>query len=112
MSMRTARVVGIEAASAHALAFSATVAYIQSSSDPQAPLIWADWATFDIPVSILYRLPLEPYANWVMSLKNSAVAHLLYFPHLVHGLLGTLCWYFLPRLLMPKRFGGVWGSSR
>jgi hypothetical protein len=80
-----------------------------ASKDGQAPLIWVKWGSYDQPISLLYWLPyLDPFSTWTMSL-NPILAWFLYFPHLVHGILGTILWYFLPRLLMPRKLGGVWG---
>src|SRR5258707_1945261 len=111
---QTAKRVGLFCAGLHSCAFLATVLYIRSSRNPQAALIWAEWGTFDFPANLLYFLPLESYSTWVQGLDNSLlgliVAQILYFPHLAHGFLGTVLWYFLPRLGMPKRLGGVWGK--
>ena len=110
MRSKTAKRAGLLAACLHIAAFSATLLYIRFSRDPQASLIWVKWATFDFPVSLLYYLPLESYGTWVQNLDNSLLAQILYFPHLADGFVGTVLWYFLPRLCMPKRLGGIWGK--
>src|SRR5438309_1835432 len=96
----TSKKIGLVTASLHITAFLATVLYIRFSQDPQAALIWVNWGRFDFPVSLLYYLPLESYSTWVQSISSPLLAQILYFPHLAHGFLGSLLWYFLPRLFM------------
>ena len=103
--------VAIACATIHLLAFLATVAYVYSSADPQASLAWGFWAVIDFLLSLLYLLAGQSYSTMLQGLSGHAEAlvHVLYFPHLVHGLLGTVWWYILPFLVTSRRLGGVWG---
>jgi hypothetical protein len=75
-------------------------------------MLWAVFAVIDFPLSLIYMIVGKSYYHFLQSLGDSPLAYILYLPHLVHGFLGTLWWYFLPRLVMPRRFGGIWGASK
>ena len=87
-------------AALHAALFTATVAYVYLSSAGQAALVWVLWAIADLPVSLLYFA-----APWYSRLVRGVVAghtlleHVLYLPHVIHGLLGTAWWYIMPRFV-------------
>jgi hypothetical protein len=70
-----------------------------------AGVIWMVWAVIDIPLSLAYLPAMLGYFGWVDSLDNAhpVLAQLLYFPHLFHGLIGTIWWYFLPTLISKLR---------
>lgn len=92
----------------HSIALLLTILAINLSDDPQAPLLWAFLYFADFPVIFAYFVKL-----WICDRAESFCAALdgiVYFPHLAHGVLGSLWWYLLPRLLLPKRLGGVWGA--
>lgn len=82
----------------HAVLFAATVVYVHSSTDGQAPLVWVLWIIPDFPVSLLYLVG-PAYTHFVDSIVAHAafMDYVLYMPHLVHGLLGTIWWYVMPR---------------
>ena len=106
-----ARRVGVTLSLLHGVAFTATFLYVQLSSEAQAPLVWTKWFIVDVPISLLYFLGHTNYPEWSVAQNNPIPAQVLYLPHLIHGLLGTIWWYFLPRLFLPMRLGGVWGPS-
>ncbi len=85
---------------------------VLDSPDPFVALRWGVFAVIDFPISLLYMFAGKGYLDWSDSFvgSNSIFALLLYPPHPIHGVLGTIWWYFLPRLLTPKKFGGVWGK--
>jgi hypothetical protein len=105
-----AKKMGIYLAGLHIIAFALLVMWISRSTDPQASLTWGVFAVFDFPISLLYLLAGPTYSNWLGRLETSNLAQIFYLPHLIHGLFGAIWWYFLPRLCMPKRLGGVWGK--
>lgn len=111
MRRKPASLLGLVAAGSHVLAFLATVFYIEHSSDPQSPLIWSKWAIADFPISLVYMLGGSGYSNFLHRWDGSWFSQVLYLPHLVHGLLGAIQWYFLPRIFMARSHGGIWGSS-
>ena len=86
--------IGLFLALLHLVAFFAFVVYIEHSTEPQTPLLWGVFAIVDFPVSLFYLL--------------GRIAQFLYLPYIIHGLLGTIWWYFLPRVVTPRRLGGVW----
>ena len=94
-------------AGAHLAAFLTLAFYITRSADPQAPLLWVVFAVIDFPLSLLYFLA-GSLSNSLHQFEKSWVAYVLYLPYLIHGLLGPIWWYLLPRLVMPRRLGGVW----
>jgi hypothetical protein len=94
--------IGIAVALLHTAAFLALAFYIYKLTDPQAPLLWCIFALIDFPLSLLY-LPAGSLNSHI-----SALSEFVYWPYLIHGLLGAVWWYFLPRLVTPRRLGGVW----
>src|SRR5438094_10301411 len=73
----------------HAVLFAATVTYVYLSSAGQAALVWVFWIVADVPVSLLY-FAAPVYSRFF---HNTVSGHILleqvlYFPHVVHGLLG------------------------
>ena len=90
----TTRIIGAVLAVSHLLAFLAFIAYLHQSQDGQAILLWTIWIPVDFPVSLttLAGFELLPSDGSFGSALRRAL------PYLVHGLLGTLWWYFLPFL--------------
>src|SRR5437016_4549737 len=82
----------------HAMLFAITVTYIYRSSQEQASLVWVYWAIPDFPITLLY-LCASRYSSWVHHLmpRQEIIQHILYLPHVIHGLLGTIWWYIMPR---------------
>jgi hypothetical protein len=103
--------IGICLATFHCIGFIVTILCIRLSTDPQAPLLWGIFAIADFPISLLYYFTNGFYAKIVNAMGQSFFTQILYPPHLIHGLLGGIWWYYLPRLFTPKRFGGIWGAS-
>ena len=85
-------------AAVHAVLFATTVAYVYASPDGQAALVWVLWLIPDLPVSLL-EMFASPYSRWIHSFvaRDSLVNYFVYAPHVIHGLLGTLWWYLMPR---------------
>jgi len=82
----------------HGMLFAATVLYVYTSSTEQAALVWLYWAPIDFPFSLLYYAA-PTYSQLVYRLVgDSPLTYVLYLPHLIHGLLGTVWWYFLALL--------------
>ena len=108
----TARRIGFYCAGLHIFAFFLMALYISRSVDPQAPMLWAIFAIVDFPISLAYYLPFPAYGDWLDALGTSYphLAQIFYFPYLLHGLVGSVWWYFLPRLFTPRRLGGIWGK--
>ncbi|OPY73966.1 MAG: hypothetical protein A4E62_00113 [Syntrophorhabdus sp. PtaU1.Bin002] len=96
----------------HCIGFIVTIFCIRLSTDPQAPLLWSIFAIMDFPISLLYYFTGGLYAKIVNMAGQSIFAQILYPPHIIHGLLGGIWWYYLPRLFTPKRFGGIWGKKK
>lgn len=98
------RSVGVYLAPVHLAAFLATL-YVASSSTEQVSLIWLFWCPIDLPWSLFYWIGGEGYTLWVegISQKSSLLATFLYAPHLIHGVIGTVWWYFLPSLVRTLR---------
>lgn len=106
VSKNIASKVGLILGVLHLGAFFVVAAVIQRSADPQAPLLWGMFAIIDFPISLVYVLGGTLYSHAPQF--YNALRGVVYFPYLVHGLLGTAWWYFLPRIVTPRRLGGVW----
>lgn len=108
--MPRAKKIGLYLAILHLIGFIVTTISVNLSTDPQAALLWSTFAVLDLPISLLYFFG-KFYAKFTNSLGDTLLAQLLYFPHVLHGLLGTIWWYFLPSLITPKKIGGIWGKK-
>ncbi len=64
------------------------------------------WLLVDFPVSILHVLfwktPLGPVIDAIRE-NNSVLDYLLYSPTLVHGVLGTVWWGYVPKIYIHFR---------
>jgi hypothetical protein len=76
MSSKTIYWFAAGVASMHLLGVGVTEWYVSTSPAGQAPMVWVYWAFADFPLSLLYAF-----------LDDSFL--------IVHGLLGTIWWYFL-----------------
>jgi len=103
-----AKKIGIFFSCLHCSAAIATMLYIAHSRAPQAPMLWGIFAIIDFPISLLFLFAPE-YGEWVGSFGDSFLAHIFYLPYIIHIFLGTIWWYFLPRLFLKRKLGGVWG---
>jgi len=104
MNNRT-KYLGIILATLHMIAFVATVAYTVNSAIEQASFIWLIWFPLDFPWSFINILGGESYSVWVdnISDKSPILGYIFYTPYVVHGLIGTIWWYFLPTIIMVIR---------
>jgi hypothetical protein len=96
---------GLALAVIHFALFSMTVGYTLLSSQEQASLVLAFWVVADLPVSLIDFVFPKTYMLWVDSLSKSSqvFGNLFYPPYFVHGVLGTLWWFFLPGLAFAMR---------
>jgi len=86
---------GLCCAGLHFLAFYAMALCLAGSFEPQGPMIWPLFAVLDFPVSLFYLL-------------GRNFQSVVYLPYLIHGALGTVWWFLLPRLFLSRQRGGVW----
>lgn len=93
--MPTSKFIGFVLAIAHLLAFMAFVAYLNWASDGQAVLLWAVWLPVDFPISLLVQ------AGFELIPSDEAIGSALrrFLPYFVHGVLGTIWWFYVPRLV-------------
>jgi hypothetical protein len=82
-------------ASFHLLLVCATAMFVNLSLGGQAPLVWGIWVVVDFPVSLLYYLSAYSGPLNAVGAQYPVLAQLLYLPHLIHGVAGTLWWYGL-----------------
>jgi hypothetical protein len=85
----------------HGALFFVTAIYVFTSSGEQAALVWGVWVIPDFPLSLLYLLS-SAYSQWIHGIvaRDSFLDYLFYAPHVIHGLLGTIWWYLMPRFLV------------
>lgn len=103
METHTARVLGLWLAVIHLMAFGATVAYV--TSPPQGEgwksVVWVFWLPIDFPWSLLHFVMKQgAFAAIVdkLSAESVTLRYVLYSPHLIHGVIGTIWWGYLPTL--------------
>lgn len=106
-----AKKIGLCLASLHVFLVVAMILFVNRSTDPQASLLWVFFAIADFPISLIILFSGNAYSEWLNGFKQSVIVHILYLPYLVHGVVGTIWWYYLPRFFTSKKFGGVWGRT-
>ena len=63
----------------------------------------------DFPFSLLNFLNLDFILEYIYTRIGVAwIAKLLYPTSIIHGVIGSLWWFVLPRLITSKRLGGIW----
>jgi hypothetical protein len=102
--------IGLVFFTVHIAMFILALLFIALSGDPQASLIWVIFAIADFPVSLLYMLKAF-FSSSLDADLCCGLTFIFYLPYLVHGIFGAIWWYLLPRLFMPRRLGGIWGSK-
>lgn len=118
MKLSRASKIGLVLAAIHVAAFLAMAAYVNSMLDGQAPLLWVLWQVPDFPVGLLVLVIGKSLSQWADALqwRHPLLADLFYYPYLIHGFVGTIWWFLLPRFFMPRIRGGIWktrtGESR
>lgn len=84
--MNTLKKIGLLFSLIHLAAFFGFLYYLAdlSGRDGQGPFLWVYWLVLDFPVSILVVLlfALDITSHYVM--------------YIVHGVLGTVWWFYLP----------------
>lgn len=93
--MRTSTLVGMVLAIAHLLAFILFVTYLGWSSEGQDILLFTLWIPVDFPISLLVLGGFEVIPSDDAS--GSAIRRAL--PYFVHGVLGTVWWFYIPRII-------------
>ncbi|MEN0038379.1 MAG: hypothetical protein AAGC78_14980 [Cellvibrio sp.] len=58
--------------------------------------VWGFWFLIDLPVSILNFVLFDSLHT--LEKKHSSLKWLLYPPYFIHGVLGTIWWFYLPRI--------------
>ena len=93
--MKLSRKIGFALSGIHLLVFSLFVIYLHASADGQARLLWALWLPVDFPVSYTVIVGLE----WIPDTLPEGVFLRTWLPHIVHGIFGTIWWFYLPSLV-------------
>jgi hypothetical protein len=107
-----AKRIGFICAVLHCLLFLVVLICVLCSPDGQRQLLWVPLGFIDFPLSYIAAVICsDAYFNWVQSLNNSIMSHVLFPLYWVHGPIGAIWWYFLPRLILPKKWGGIWGTK-
>ena len=68
--------------------------------------VWPVWFLIDFPWSLLHVLMTEVSVDsWVRDVasRSSVLPYLLYSPYLIHGIIGTIWWGFLPAFYFRYR---------
>jgi len=76
-------------AAIHAIIFVFFVIYLHGISDGQSQMLWMLFLVIDFPVSLLVWYGYD-------FLPENANTIRFYLPYFVHGILGTLWWYYFP----------------
>ena len=89
MNMNKQVKIGLLLAASHLIVFIWFLYYLNdlSARDGQGPLLWVYWLVIDFPVSLLV----------ILLFAVDVTSH--YVMYIVHGVLGTLWWFYLPTVL-------------
>jgi len=92
--------IGVLFAIVHLIMFFWFLSYLDelSGSDGQGPLLWVYWLVIDFPVSLLV----------IIMFAIDVTSHYMLF--FVHGILGTIWWFFVPTILY-KGFMRIKGAE-
>jgi hypothetical protein len=91
--------VGLPFAIGHASLFALLYILVSSSEEAQAQLWLLIFWVLDFPISLLADYNIW---TWLTVIPP---------PIFLFGILGLIWWYFLPKFLLPKRLGGIWGAK-
>lgn len=101
------KIFGILFAAVHLVLFTGfSIRMHLGSHDAMSGMLWGIWKPVDFPVSLL------AYYGFVPTPREWGLTSLIAFtyPYFVHGVLGTVWWYFIPRIMgfafskiMPER---------
>jgi hypothetical protein len=86
---------GVGFALIHLLLFFLFVLYLYLSTEGQARLLWALWLPIDFPVSLIVIVGFD----LIPSDGHFGGFIRTWLPYFVHGVLGTIWWFFIPVLL-------------
>jgi hypothetical protein len=93
--MSLSKKVGIAFAAIHLLVFAIFILYLYLSSEGQTRLLWALWLPLDFPVSLIVIAGLD----WIPSDSQLMGATRELLPYFVHGIVGTIWWFFVPIII-------------
>jgi len=106
-----ALIAGVILATIHVFLFVMTAIgyYHTPVDDGQRVFWWLPFCLFDFPEGVIYFV-----TGGLISVResiSSPLVHELTDPaYWLFGPIGTLMWYFLPRLVLPRGCGGIWGK--
>ncbi len=96
MKLTVARVIGLLFAIVHFgsfVLFSLIMNF--QSQDAMAGMLWGLWRTVDFPISLLaFYGFIPPPMEW-----SSSILLRFIYPYVVHGVLGTIWWFFIPVII-------------
>jgi len=94
--MSISKTIGISLAIIHICAFILFVLYLHfGTDDGQARLLWALWLPIDFPVSMIVPFGFK----LISSASPFGLEIRTWLPYFVHGVLGPIWWYFIPRII-------------
>jgi hypothetical protein len=109
-----AKKIGSICAIVHSIFFIYIICIIHFYPPKDGQIMWG-WIIFifiDFIPSFTAYLLLDPwYTDWIISQPNSYFKEFLIPQYWLYGPICAVWWYYLPRLLMPKRMGGIWGKN-
>jgi hypothetical protein len=97
---------GLLLAAGHFALFLLSAQLAQQGQGWAGVFVWPVWLLIDFPVSLLHFLMHQRRIDlWVQAMSSGSIvwAYLLYSPYLVHGIIGTIWWGFLPKLFYQYR---------
>lgn len=99
---------GIKLASVHLVAFLLSSFLAQQGQGWAGIFVWPIWLLIDFPISLLHLLFWKTSVGTLidtMRASNVAMDYLFYSPILVHGIVGTIWWAFVPKIYFCFRSG-------
>lgn len=87
-----------------------TMHTVLNSESEQIQILYAIFFILDFPISVIYITDIDNILDSFRQFFGGGDlwAMAFYPPLLIHGVLGSIWWYFLPKFFLPKRIGGIW----
>ncbi len=90
----------------HFVAFLMSAVLAQQGQGWAGVYVWPIWLLIDFPWSVLHLVIGHPLVDsWIEGLRShyTLLSYLLYSPYLVHGIVGTVWWVFVPNIYFRYR---------
>jgi len=96
MKLTPAKIIGVFLSVVHFVLFALfSITMNIGSQDAMAGMLWGVWKSIDFPISLFAYYGFVPTPmEW-----NSVYFVIFIYPYIVHGIFGTVWWFFIPMII-------------